>query len=126
MCDFDCFNCKEPDCTSSDAPLVDLDEYMQFGLDAGLRHPAEIFTPDKQVVYSDSSVLMGQPDDFLAWLQARDVYPRTPGDVGILRRAYEGGFTGKKLEKALYKVRHREKYMQSKRENKRRKRGKGR
>lgn len=125
MCDFDCLHCKEPDCTAENAPIVEVDKYLQFGLDAGLVHPAEIFTPDKQIVYSDSSVLMGQPEDFLSWLQARDVYPRTSGDVAILRRAYEGGFTGKKLEKALYKVRHREKYLKSKRANRRRKKDKG-
>lgn len=51
---------------------------------------------------------------FLNWVKAKNVFPDCESDVQILYRAYAGNFEGKKLEKALYKVRHRKEYLAQK------------
>lgn len=48
--------------------------------------------------------------EFELWCMRHKVEPQNNRDIGILRRAYEQGFSGRKLQKALYKVRHPDKY----------------
>lgn len=61
---------------------------------------------------------------FRRWCANHGVEPKTERDVKILLRAMEGGFKGRKLSKALYKVRHPEKYAEQKRRWKQRHRKK--
>lgn len=115
MCDYDCLECPEPDCNCPDCPVVDLDEYMQFGLDDIInREPACFFLGSVPGSGSVPGLSSSLEPELSEWCASHGVVPRVDADVGILRRAMNGGFTGKKLEKALYKVRHRDKYLASK------------
>lgn len=90
-CSRDCLNCNLPDCLCDEPPHCDLDSYA--------------LTDDVA---------------FEAWLEKHKVKPLVPADWDILFHAYKENFEGRKLSKALYKVNHREKYLKSKKEWKRR------
>lgn len=113
MCDYDCLRCIHADCIEDTPPEVDLDEYMQFGLDWYEVRGQEVEV-QRVTVEPVDGLEEAIEADLRAWCERKRVKPRTWSDVAILRRAMVGNFSGKKLEKALYKVRHREKYLESK------------
>lgn len=103
----DCLNCTFPDCISDNPPSITVDEYLQLSLD------------DARAQYEQLQGLMSR--DLRSWCAEKGVYPRVKADVAILERARVGCYKGKKLEKALYKVRNRDKYLQQKKRNRQRK-----
>lgn len=133
MCDYDCLCCPEIDCISDNPPIVDLDVYLQFSLDIrfkgiktvifkSLDVPEEIKNMEIPIIEKEIGLFESQDEEFRNWCESHNVVPRVRADVEILKRAIEQGFQGKKLEKAIYKVRHRELYLlQKKRYRKRRK-----
>lgn len=123
MCDSDCLRCKYPDCISEECPFENLDEYMQFHLDRYLKFPFVAFCLEnpwdsyEPVVKVEPvpGIVESLEPELLEWCENHNVMPRVEADVNTLRKAMNGNYRGKKLEKAIYKVRHRENYLASKR-----------
>lgn len=116
-----CFQCAYEDCISENPPLVEIDEYLQLERD---EYEVDINVKEVEVVPEDGIELL-MSDELKAFCNAKCVAPRIKADVEILKRAQEGDFKGKKLEKAIYKVRHREKVQASKKRSRLRKKGMG-
>lgn len=120
VCIYRCNECPYDDCIAASVPLEDTDVYMQFHLDETAKSPSWLFTIDEQLRNNPTikpvrGLLDAQEPEFAQWCRAHNVRPSVPADIAILRRAYDLGFSGKKLEKALYKVRHREQFLEQKR-----------
>lgn len=103
---FECLQCEFSDCISDNPPSLEVDEFLLTSQD-------EIRAQEERM-----QGLMSR--DLRAWCAQKGVYPRVKEDIAILERARVGCYEGKKLEKALYKVRNRDKYLQQKKRNRRR------
>lgn len=116
MCDGFCLECEYPDCVSDSPPTANVDEFLQLHLDEYELEPSEIVvnvapTEPQKGLYESMRA------DLRAWCDEHRVKPRVPADIAILDRAMRENFQGKKLEKALYKVRHRDEYRAQKARN---------
>lgn len=121
MCCYECLSCPLPDCLRDDFPIVDLDEYMQFERDCYEVQGRPKAIKPTPAVEPEKGLYEAMRADLRQFCDQHGVKPRIAADVEILARAMDGGYTGKKLEKALYKVRHREKYLDGKKRNRARK-----
>lgn len=124
-CPYRCLDCPFADCVSKFPPEVDLDDFLQFQLDEQVRKtPAFFFVPTVSGCCSGADLNLpgAKIDAFTAWCNEHDVVPKVEADYAILRRAMIYGFTGRKLQKALYKVRHRDVFLEGKKRYKARKR----
>lgn len=107
-CSYDCFNCVYSDCVSDNPPDVDLDEYMQFGIDVNRKLISALDEATVTPTVEEEGLNELISADLAAFCIEKGIKPRTASDVAILRRCMEEGYKGKKLEKAIYKVRHRD------------------
>lgn len=114
-CNMNCLECQEEDCIE-EAPMIDVEQFIHYvrwdNQFIGVKVKIEPVHVD---IDMDAMGLLEEDEELYFWCDSKGVMPRTKGDVAILRRAYEQGFQGKKLEKAIYKVRHREEYLAQKR-----------
>lgn len=123
-CKYNCLRCCLSDCLASDFPLVDLDEYIELYrvgsalifkyVDLSYIELPE-YMPKERVITAVKDIESMMTDDFKDWCSEKNIHPIDERDFSILIRAFQEGFEGKKLEKALYKVRHRDKYLEQKR-----------
>lgn len=120
VCNGNCFHCKYDDCLSDNPPIDSVDEFMQFSLDSENRNAFFFLDPAKIDMNLPGVIRF----DFKEWCKSHNVVPVVKADYEILMRAAVGGFKGRKLQKALYKVRHRDAYLAEKRRYKQRKRSK--
>lgn len=107
-CNHDCINCVYDDCISDSPPIVDLDEYMQFEIDAYSKLLADLKNAYVEPTRKEEGIEERISGDLAAFCRQKGIEPRTQSDIAILERCMSEGYTGKKLEKALYKVRHRD------------------
>lgn len=113
-CSMNCLHCEHSDCINETPPVVDLDDYLSLhfyrqnelysALDSATVPPA-----DEQCNLNELI-----SDDLRAYCAQKGIEPCTKADIAILERCMSGEYSGKKLEKALYKVRHRDKVRLSK------------
>jgi hypothetical protein len=98
--------------------MVDLDEWV--GFYSWISEPQEIYVEITPTV-EEKGIEELMSADLRRFCEEKRVQPRVKADIEILERAMSEGFQGRKLEKALYKVRHRDKVRLSKKRNRQRK-----
>ena len=131
ICDFNCFECDYEDCVAEVVKNEGFAPYMSFKsrwvdelLVEELLSEWLVRTPYEPrslepMNESQQEAMFGKFHD---WCASKRIMPASKRDFEILHRAFIGNYSGKKLEHALYKVRHRDKYLMSKRKNRKRRR----
>ena len=115
MCDKNCLECRYEDCIVEN-PGLDVEQFLDYIRWDGEYVGAQVDIPPLVIVPDENIIELIQGDkELYSWCESKGVMPRVKADVAILRRAYKQGLQGKKLEKAIYKVRHREEYLAEKR-----------